>query len=85
MNRCFVIGKIIEKGNFKFILNKKIKHKSRIEVKIKLQRGNIVQAVAFDSIADYVLRKKLKNVFIYGSLRNIDKQLKVEIIEIREI
>ena len=85
MNEVFLIGNVIEKGDFKFIL-KKSKHKSQIEIKVKLLDGNIITAIAYDKQADYVLRKKLKLVNIYGELKGKDTyNMKVKILRIQNL
>ena len=62
MNKFLCMGTIIEIGKFKFILKSEIKYKSEIKIKIKLFDGNMINAVAYDKVADYILRNKLLNV-----------------------
>lgn len=85
MNECFFIGTIIEKEKFKFILNEK--HKSKIEMKIKLIDGNIVKIVAYDEKADYIFRNNFTDdmVFIQGKIKNKNKQLIIIIKYIEKI
>lgn len=82
MNKCFLIGKIIEKGKFKFILNKKVKHKSQIQFKIELSNGSIIDVLAYDRTADYILRKKIDWILIYGRLEQTENGIHVETNEI---
>lgn len=82
MNKCFFIGKIIEKGNFKFILNKNIRHKSQIQCKLVLSNNSIIDIIAYDRTADYILRKKIDFVLIYGRLEQTENGIQVEITEI---
>lgn len=82
MNKCFIIGKIIEKDNFRFILNKKIRHKSQIQCKVMLSNNSIIDVIAYDITADHILRKRLDFVLIYGRLEQIENRIQVEITEI---
>lgn len=68
MNLCFVIGKIINDIDFKFILSGK--HKSIVLLKLKLINGSIIEARAYDEVADccYRLLKKNEIVLIEGRL-----------------
>ncbi len=85
MNEVFIIGKVIEKGDFKFIL-KKGKHKSKIELTIKLLDGNIVTAIAYDKLADFVYRKNFELVNIYGELKGKNSEnFKVKIVRIERL
>ena len=70
MNKCFFMGNVVEVQKFKFILNKNKKHKSEITLKVKLLDGNYINAIAYDEVADYVLRNNFSNnmVCIQGSL-----------------
>lgn len=56
MNVCFFIGEVLEIGKFKFIVNPKIHFKSEITMKIKLIDGNIISVIAYNEVADYILR-----------------------------
>lgn len=87
MNECFFIGNIIEIGKFKFILNPKIKYKSKIQIKVKLFDGNLVDAVAYDETADYILRNNFYNttVFIQGKVRNEENKLNIKIYYIKKL
>lgn len=86
MNECFFIGNVIEVGKFKFIINPEIQYKSEIITKIKLLDGNIIKVVAYDEVADYILRNNLMNstVFIRGKLRNKSKELQINISHIKK-
>ena len=87
MNECFFIGNVIEIGKFKFILNQKIKHKSKIQIKVKLFDGNLVDAVAYDETADYIFRNDFNKttVFIQGKIRNEANKLNIKIDYIKKL
>lgn len=55
MNACFLIVKIIEKIEYKFIIQSK--NKAIVKFKAKLLNGNIVKIKAYDEIADKIYRK----------------------------
>lgn len=81
MNIGFFIGDVINESNFKFIINQKEKHKSKLELEIKLLDGNIITAIGYDEKADYLLRKDFleKRVFVQGKLINDKKKTKIVI------
>lgn len=87
MNECFFIGNVIEIGKFKFIVNSKIKYKSKITMKIKLLDGNIINGIAYNEVADYILRNNFlkSTVFIQGILRNKTKELQINIYNITKV
>ncbi len=68
MNLCFIIGKIINDVDFKFILSGK--HKSIVILKIKLINGSEIEVRAYDEIADICYRFFNKNeiVLVEGRL-----------------
>lgn len=82
MNRCFLMGKLIEKNDFKFIINKRKKHKSQIKCKLKLRNGSIIDIIAYDKNADLILRKEMNFVYIDGILEQTEHGIHVEIREI---
>ena len=82
MNRCFLIGKLIKKEYFKFIINKKKKHKSQIKCKLKLRNGSIIDIVAYDKNADLILRKEINLVYIDGILEQTEHSMQIEVKEI---
>ena len=79
MNKCFLIGKIIEIEKFKFIISKKSTNKSQIVLKIKLIDGTIVNTIAYDEVADYILRNNfsLNKVYIQGRIENSSNNMQV--------
>lgn len=84
MNKCFVIGKIIEEPNFNFLFNKK-KHISIVKFKFKiLSNLSIIKVKAFDEKADYIYRFYSKNdyVIVEGW---IDNKLEINIELIKKI
>lgn len=85
MNKGFFIGKLIQKGDFRFILNKKKKHKSQIIGDIKLLDNTVIKFIGYDEMADYIYRKEFKYVYIYGNLIEINKLFYIEIKEIKEV
>ena len=68
MNEVFLIGKVISNVNFNFIINSK--HNSIARFNIKSLNGQIINIIAYDSLADFVYSKvNLDNlVFIHGYL-----------------
>lgn len=85
MNKCFFIGKLIEKENLKFILNKKKKHKSQIIGKMQLLDETIINIIGYDEMADYMYRNELEYIYISGSLIEINNLFFVEIEEIKKV
>lgn len=85
MNKCFFIGKIIEKNEFKFILNKKMKHKSQIKCKMELSNNSVIDVIAYDRTADYILRKDINLVLIHGVLEQLENGIQVEITELTNL
>ena len=68
MNEVFLIGKIINKIKFDFMINSKYHAISRF--KVELLDGEILNIRAYDKQADFIY-KRLKTgdkVFIYGKL-----------------
>lgn len=68
MNEIFIIGKVVSKIEFKFIVNSK-KYFSKIEFEIELN-NQIFKVKGYNNIADYCYRrlKKNDNVFINGKI-----------------
>lgn len=81
MNIVFFMGKEIEEGTFKFILNKKVKHKSQYTFKFQLPDESIIDMVAYDEIADYIVQNKPMNMIIQGNLKSEKEKIQVEIEE----
>lgn len=65
MNRCFIIAKIIKNEGFKFIIEKKNKHKSQVVLEILLSNNSVFKAVGYDKIADYILQNDITNEFVF--------------------
>ena len=85
MNEVFIIGKVVKKEEFKFILRKG-KNKSKIKIEIKLIDDSIVTGVAYDNIADFIFRKRLDKVFVYGRLEGSQPEdMKIRITKIKNI
>lgn len=85
MNKCFFIGKVIEKGDFRFILNKKKKHKSQITGKAQLLDETIINFIGYDEMADYIYRNEFEYIYMSGSLIELNKNLFIEIEEIKKV
>ena len=81
MNIVFLMGEILEIEKFKNIIDSKNDRKSRIAMKVKLLDGNIIKAICYDEIADYILRNDYlkKVVFIKGKLESSSKEIQVVI------
>ena len=70
MNEVFLIGKVIEDTEYKFMLKKRKNAKAKIE--LKLIDETKVEVVAYNEQADYTLQniKIRNNVSVYGKLQN---------------
>ena len=84
MNFCFVIGKIVSKIEFKFIINSKNIAVAIFE--IELSNKSIVKAKGYNEIADICYRNITKGeiVTIYGSLNN-EMEIVINEIEAKNI
>ncbi len=82
MNEVFLIGKVIEDIEYKFMIKKQKNAKAKIE--LKLIDETKVEVVAYNEQADYTLQniKIRNNVFVYGKLQNneivINKIIKID-------
>lgn len=68
MNEIFLIGKVVNKVQYKFIINSK-KYFSKVEFEIELDKQKF-KVKGYNNIADYCYRK-LKNdnkIFINGTI-----------------
>ena len=76
MNEIFLIGKVVNKIEYKFIINNK-KYFSKVEFEIELNK-QIFKINGYNNIADFCYRKIKKNdkVFING---RIDKNMTIKI------
>ena len=79
MNEVFLIGKVIKKGEFKFIYGKQSTQKSKVPLEIETIQGEKIKCEGYDKIADQILRKKLNWVIIHGKLKTSG------IVQIKEI
>ena len=81
MNEVFLMGKVIEDIEYKFMLKKRKNAKAKIE--LKLIDETKVEVVAYNEQADYTLQniKIRNNVFVYWKLQNseivINKIIKI--------
>lgn len=78
MNICFFSGIIIDKPEFKFIINKKLNFKqckniSIIEINLKLENETIIKIKGYDEIAEKCYRelKQGEYIFLYGKINSI--------------
>ena len=85
MNICFLIGKIISKIEFDFVIgnNKGFKNEriSVVRFKLKLLDENVVNIIGYNEVADFCYQKLNigENVLIEGFINNIGR------IEIKNI
>ena len=77
MNEIFLIGKVANKLQYKFIINSK-KYFSKVEFEIELDKQKF-KVKGYNNIADFCYRKLKKNdkVFINGDL---ESDMMIEII-----
>ena len=68
MNLCILIGKIISKIEFKFIINSK--NKSIAYFNLELSNKSVVKVKAYGEIADYCYKElsEKDKILIYGKL-----------------
>ena len=69
MNECFLIGKIVKIGDFRFIRGDRLFHKSAIVLYVRTMDKQIIKCVGFDETADLISKKNFKYVFIKGRLK----------------
>jgi len=70
MNEVFVIGKVVSRVEFDFLINsKKI---SKASCYLKLNNKSIIEINGFNNVADYMYGcvKEKDDIFIYGKLIN---------------
>ena len=70
MNICFLLGKVVDDVEFKFIYNSK--NVSISIFKLMLSNKSIVECEAYDEIADYIYIniKRDELIFIEWTIRN---------------
>ena len=82
MNICFLIGKIVSKIEFDFVIgdNKSFKNRkiSVVRFKLKLLDENVLNIIGYNNVADFCCQKlKIgENVLIQGFINN---SVKIEI------
>ena len=71
MNICFIIGKVVNDVDFKFIMNNK-KYNSIAKFKLEIDKNDIINIKAYNEIADYCYKNLIKNdqIAIYGQLNS---------------
>ena len=76
MNEVFLIGKIIEKVEYKFMLEKGKTAKAKI--KLELLDKTKLEVIAYNETADYSLQnlEDKNKVFIYGELKTNEIECK---------
>ena len=69
MNEIFIIGKVVTKIEYKFIINSK-KYFAKVEFEIELNKQKF-QVRGYNNIADFCYRKLKKNdmILINGKIR----------------
>ena len=79
MNECFIIGKILSKIRFDFVLNSK--NISIVEFELEVNNKSIIEIIGYNEIADFCYSKLVMGdmVSIYGKISN---NMKVVISEI---
>ena len=76
MNICFIIGKIVSKIEFDFVLgdNKSFKNRkiSVVRFKLKLLDENVLNIIGYNNIADFCYQRlKIgENILIQGFINN---------------
>ena len=70
MNEIFIMGKVVSKKEYKFIVNSK-KYFSKVEFEIELNKQRF-QIKGYNNIADFCYRKLNKNdmIFINGKIES---------------
>ena len=70
MNEIFIIGKVVSKIKYKFIINSK-KYFAKVEFEIELNKQRF-QIKGYNNIADFCYRKLKKNdmIFINGKFES---------------
>ena len=70
MNICFIMGKLIEDINFRFILNGK--NDSIVNFKIELLNNSVINIIAYNHQADYCYRNLKINdtISVQGKLNS---------------
>lgn len=70
MNEIFIIGKVVNKVEYKFVVNSK-KYFSKVEFEIELNK-QVFKVKGYNNIADFCYRKLKKNdsVFINGGIES---------------
>ena len=79
MNVCFLIGKIVSKIKFDFILNGK--NISIVRFDMELENCNKIEVVGYDQVADFYYSKLVQGDFI-GILGHITTHGKIIVEEI---
>ena len=69
MNLCILLGKVVSRIEFKFIINSK--NKSIVYFYVQLLNKSIIRVNAYNERADYIYRKlkKGQNIIIKGKIR----------------
>ena len=81
MNMCFIIGKIVSKIEFNFILNSN--NISIVKFKIELKNKSIIDVKGYDEIADWCYQnlEETDEVEIYGE---INSKMEIIILDIEK-
>ena len=81
MNMCFIIGKIVSKIDFNFLINSK--NTSIVKFKVELKNKSIVKVKGYDEIADWCYKnlEETDEVGIYGE---INSKADIKILDIEK-
>lgn len=68
MNECFIMGKVLKEPSFKFCMSKK--RSSVCKLSVKIDEKSLLIAIAYDSLADWIVRqiKQSDDIFLSGRL-----------------
>lgn len=88
MNKCYLVGKILEISDYKFFYNSK-KHNSMISFLIltsdsNIRKGNVFKVYMYDDVADFAYRNCNINDIIF-MIGKIGEHMKIEILRIEII
>lgn len=70
MNEVYLLGRVIEIGEFKFIYGGNLLHKSIIELVIETVSGTRIVCRGYDDVADRIFREEFGVVLIFGRLKS---------------
>lgn len=81
MNEVFIIGKVISKVDYRFIINNK-KQFAKVEFKVQVDK-QIIRVIGYNNIADFCLRNlKEKDYILINGKISINSKIIVKYLEI---